>query len=451
MNLSECGSVVELVDALDSKSSVRKDVSVRFRPEPPSLFPEFPQEPQEPLGFRPDPFLLCLSSMESSEAQLPTRLNWRTHLVTKWVLVVAVSTGAVAAEARLACRMVFSEGRVAAGLSSFHEVLSVMEIGPYDPSQLPLIRPQMFNRQNKDRRLPEFFVGQRSKEILQEKRDYRPLPQNKPIHPMGIGLIGRLEMLPSRWSGIFSGGQFPLVARASISQGNPFELKDNGQPQPRSTAMAIKVFSPAHRVNPGRTANAVFQNDLNGLLANDGSPLRFLESSQTNHPNIDFSKIRHSYELLTLLGVALGSFKAPKDRLAQFPFINPQIRPVHSLAEFGVTDPGLVRTPTWVKIAPRREARRPVPESDFRLEIQRTLERDGEIVYDLFASDVRDDRGRIEWTPVGRMVFTRSVLSQGVDQHLIFPHDKFHSEFTGQKMEIPPGSAQHRAPFEDTN
>jgi hypothetical protein len=30
------GSVVELVDALDSKSSARKGVGVRFSPEPPS-------------------------------------------------------------------------------------------------------------------------------------------------------------------------------------------------------------------------------------------------------------------------------------------------------------------------------------------------------------------------------------------------------------------------------
>ena len=180
-----------------------------------------------------------------------------------------------------------------------------------------------------------FIVARRSREILKDKRDYRAVGMNKPIHPMGVGLTGTLSMQKSRWSGLFRGGTFPIIARASISQGNPFKFKSNGESQVRSTAMAIKVFSSLDPNAKVQTANAVFQNNLNGLLGRDGQPLNFLESPQTNQPGLHFSKIKHAYEIETLLGVAYGSIVSPRDHMSRIPFINPQIRPVHSWAEMG--------------------------------------------------------------------------------------------------------------------
>jgi hypothetical protein len=286
-----------------------------------------------------------------------------------------------------------------------------------------------------------FFVGQRSKEILKDTRDYRENGMEKPIHPMGVGLSGTMSIAPSRWSGIFRGGNFPVIARASISQGNPFKYDDNGKMQVRSTAMAIKIFGSQDPRLDTKTANAVFQNNLNGLLGKDGLPLNFLESAQTNQPGIDFAKIDHAYQVETLLGVAYGAIINRHDHMSKVPFINPQIRPVHSWSEFNETNPHEVRNPVWVKIEPKLSTS-PVSQSDFRLEIVNTLNRDGSIVYEISAADQQNGRGQIQWEKVGTVTFDKYYLSEGVDKNLLFPHDSLNSKFTGQKFAIPKPSKQ---------
>lgn len=337
------------------------------------------------------------------------------------------------------CEAVFHEAPTGASSATFREVIQVMERGAYDPAKLPVIPLRMFKWVGSKF---SFFVANRSKEILRETRDFREVPMEKPIHPMGVGLVGRLKMMNSRWSGLFRGGEFPLVARASISQGNPFKYDQSGQMQVRSTAMAVKVFDVKNEAGESKTANAVFQNDLNGQLGRDGRPLNYLDSEQTNQPGLSFSKIRHAYEVHTLLGVAFGSLMNRHDHTSKVPFINPQIRPVHSWAEMGEVSPKDVRPPVWVKISPRR-ARSQVEESDFRLEISRTLEKDGELIFDLYAADQQDSRGRIQWELVGEMSFDRAILSEGVDKNLLFPHDGFNSRFTEEKFAIPPTRKQY--------
>ncbi len=322
---------------------------------------------------------------------------------------------------------------VVATTSSFNEVLAVMESNSYPVAKPPLIPITMWKWFGKKL---SFFVGQRSGEILKDTRDYRLTPMEKPIHSMGVGLVGNLKMFSSQWSGIFEGGDFPVLARASISQGNPLKLKTDGSAQKRSTAMAIKIFNTMNPDEKVNTANAVFQNNLNGLLNADGTALNFLESAQTNNPNVDFSKVKYSYEWLTLIGVALGSFRNPKDRTSKFPFINPQIRPVHSWGELGVEDPKNINTPTWVKIEPRNQAHS-VEESDFRLEIQKSMEANGQIVYDVFASDTKNQSGEIQWQSVGELTYTRAILSEGVDKNLLFHHDSLNSKRSGIKFELP--------------
>ncbi len=329
--------------------------------------------------------------------------------------------------------------------ASFNEVLEVMKLNPYDLNALPIIKPQMWTMING--RL-NFLVGDRSQEILVNPRDYRLEGQNKPIHPMGVGLVGSITTFDTPWTGVFSKKTYPVLARASLSQGNPHKLDEHGRMQERSTAMAIKVFNTADLGQTVRTGNAVFQNDLNGLLGPNGQPLNFLQSTQTNQPNIDFTKIRYSYEILTLLGVALGSFSTPKDRFARFPFINPQLRPPHSLGELGVENLNQVQTPTWTKIVPRLTSP-PVEESDFRLEIYKTLQRDGILIFDLYASNYQDDLGRIQWAAIGELTFNQAILSEGVDRHLLFPHDPLNSAVTDKKLIIPDPQRQHRSVYED--
>ena len=75
-------------------------------------------------------------------------------------------------------------------------------------------------------------------------------------------------------------------------------------------------------------------------------------------------------------------------------------------------------------------------------QISKTLERDGQIIYEISAADRQDSNGLIQWEPVGRMIFTSAILSSGVDQNLLFPHDTLNSKFTGQPFEIPAPSKQ---------
>lgn len=343
----------------------------------------------------------------------------------------------------MACRK-FYEPKTSAQ-SSFNEVLNIMQSNPYKYDKLPVIPIRIWKFIGK--RL-SFFVGKRSQEILVDTRDYRQTPMEKPIHSMGVGLVGSLKMYSTQWSGVFAGGEFSVLARASISQGNPFKTKPDGTPQKRSTAMALKIFDTKNHDKKTTTANAVFQNDLNGLLAADRTALNFLDSSQTNNPNVDLTKIQYSYELLTLLGVAAGAIKNPKDHSRQFPFINPQIRPVHSLAELGVADPELIKTPTWLKIQPRKPAI-VVEESDFRLEIARTLEQNEQIIYDVYASDFKSPDGEIQWVPVGVLSFDRAILAEGVDQNMLFHHDSLNSKRSGKPFEIPKPSKQYQPIPED--
>lgn len=88
---------------------------------------------------------------------------------------------------------------------AYNEVLEVMRREPYDRAQLPVIEPRMFKWIGKHF---SFFVGKRSREVLNDSSDVRQVGIEKPIHPMGVGFEAKVRMKPSRWSGVFAGGEF---------------------------------------------------------------------------------------------------------------------------------------------------------------------------------------------------------------------------------------------------
>jgi hypothetical protein len=375
---------------------------------------------------------------------------WKTSHSVFALLLFATFFHASSVHADSRCEDSFKSTREVdstASLSSYREVLEVMEKDPYDLEKLPTIpiRLWRFFEPGVTKGI-SFFVGRRSAEILTEKSDFRSVGTDKPIHPMGVGFEGMLKLRATRWSGAFQGGEFPVLARASISQGNPLMHQPNGKPVPRSTALALKIFGAKDLNQPTETANIVFQNDLNGSVGPEGLGIRWLDELQTNQPKLNVLKIRTLNEVMTLVGVAIGSFRTPKDRTTHFPYINPQIRPVHPLAELGVKDASEIRTPTWVMVQPvvkdgsvRRE--------DFRNELIDTLERDGQIEFGLYASDQVDVHGRIVWEHVGGLVFTRGIVSKGVDRNLKFPHATLNSQRTGQPFTFPrPSSASTVVP-----
>ena len=324
------------------------------------------------------------------------------------------------------------------GQSSLAELVDIMNEGPYSIDQLPIIPLNLtrFGPSN-------FLVRDRSADILVNKRDYRWVGQPKPIHPMGIGLIGTLETGATRWSGIFSGGRFLVAARASISQANPYKIDKNERPQERSTAFAIKIFDTMNPPQRVKTANAVFQNDLIGLLNKEGQAISFLDSIQTNHPPLNFLKVRRMDQIITLVGLGLATIKNKLERVSQkgsFPF-NPQIRPVHSWAELGVLDPQGVKVPTWVQLVPR-VPNGPIERSDFRREIYDTLRVDGLIRYDLYAADAVNSKGQKNWEYAGTFEFKKAIVSSSVDTRLLFPHDTFNSPYTKAPFKIPRATEQ---------
>jgi hypothetical protein len=316
---------------------------------------------------------------------------------------------------------------------SYNEVLKAMELRPYDVRELPTIPLQMFRFFAN--RLLEFFVGNRSVEILKDGRDYRKVGMDKPIHPMGIGVEGKIVFKKTKYSGVFAGGEFPMLGRLSISQGNPSKYKERtwfqrmtGAPadrEKRSVAAAFKVFNTQDKDEKVVTANALFQNDLNGEVLEN-----YIDGVMTNQPQIDFLKIRQAYEVFTLMGVVRGALANPNDLKKTFPFINPQLRPLHQFAEMGVDDPLAVVTPTWIKLQ-SEDGQEIIVRDDFREELLETIQNKG-LRYDIFLADEVDEQGEIIWERAGHMEFEKTILSQGVDQNVLFHHDGLRSPFTGE-------------------
>lgn len=319
---------------------------------------------------------------------------------------------------------------------SYNEVLAQMEKGRYEKDDLPTIPLQMFRFFKKG--LMDFFVGRRSKEILTKGADFREVGQNKPIHPMGVGVKGRIHFKETKYSGLFSGGDFPILGRFSISQGNPVKKKQRtwlqrlmGKPasdENRSVAAALKVFPTENPNEKVVTANAVFQNDLNGELLEN-----YIDGVMTNQPQLNFLKIRKSYEIFTLLGVAKGALSNPNDLKKSFPYINPQVRPLHQFAEMGVSDPADVVVPTWIKIQ-AVDGQEIKKADDFRNELDETISQDG-LRYQIFLSDSVDEQGEIIWEEAGEITLEESILSEGVDKNLLFYHDALRSPFSGEMID----------------
>lgn len=319
---------------------------------------------------------------------------------------------------------------------SYNEVLEVMKQGPYDIRRLPTIPLQMFRFFRKG--IVDFFVGRRSVEILKKGLDYRSVGMNKPIHPMGIGVEGKMVFKKTRFSGAFAGGEFPLLGRMSISQGNPVKFKKRtwfqqllGKPanqENRSVAAAFKIFNTDNPNEKTVTANALFQNDLNGEKLDD-----YISGVMTNQPQINFLKIRKLYEVFTLLGVAKGALTNPNDLKKSFPYMNPQLRPLHQFAEMGVEDPADVVTPKWIKIQ-AQEGQEVVVRDDFREELAETVSQKG-LRYDVFLADSVDENGEIVWESAGHIDFENTILSEGVDKNLLFHHDGLRSPFTGELLD----------------
>lgn len=307
---------------------------------------------------------------------------------------------------------------------SFNQVAQYLNYNRYDTNQLPVYDIELFKFFSDA--LFQNLVAKRSKEILTNGADFRIKGMRKPIHPMGIGFTGKIEFVKNPYSGIFKSKSLPVIGRLSISQGNPFKhsLEDSSLKQKRSTSLALKIFNTQDLNEKVVTANAVFQNDLNGEILNN-----YLDGVMTNQPVLDFKKIKQSYEWFTLLGVVHGSLNSPSDQSNLGLGINPQYRPLHQLSEVGEINPSMIKTPTWLKFQLAKEIKI-VKKDDFREEISETLIENGQIIYDIFSGEL-DQNNREQWVKIGKLIINNTYLSKGVDENIIFHHSSLRSEMTG--------------------
>lgn len=159
----------------------------------------------------------------------------------------------------------------------------------------------------------------------------------------------------------------------------------------------------------------------------------YIDGVMTNQPQLNILKIRQAYEIFTLLGVAKGALSNPNDLKKSFPYMNPQLRPLHQYAEMGVDDPSDVVTPAWIKIQ-AEDGQEVIKRDDFREEIAETISQKG-LRYQIFLADQVDKDGNFIWEESGYMEFSKTILSRGVDQNLLFFHDGLKSPFTGDLID----------------
>ena len=329
-------------------------------------------------------------------------------------------------------------------ISSYNDVLAALIRDPYTPGNLPTIEIVNF-----DFSKMTFDVGNRSRDILKERRVILSEYRRKPIHPMGIPIKGKFvifEPSNTNYTGVFRGGEFDVLGRFSLSQGNPYrheprtrrQIRRNQPaiPQVRSMTMGLLVFDPnVPKDQTSPIVSLVLQDDLNGVVNEQtGQANYFLERAVTNQPVFDPGKLltkeARLYHFGTLAGVFFGAlqnnFEKPeaegKGPASKTLGVDPLLRPPHGLANFGETDPNSVRPPVWIKFQPRVAHEDISKRDDFRMEIYETLYK-GPIVYDILAAHIIDAFGEPIWSPIGYFEVEEAFFpSRGADEGIVVPH-----------------------------
>lgn len=282
--------------------------------------------------------------------------------------------------------------------SRFSEVWGVVQAEPY--AELPQEKVS----------LARFFSWTRNKLLEAGKRtvsnDSDVLPRfEKLVHPNGICLKGTWNITEaSPYTGYFESGRRGLIiARASVA------LSDTEVGSFRGFGLAGKIFptdNPKH-VDLLKTANFFVIDDLGGTKTE-----HYMDAAMTNEPSTTVNPS-------AALSIApLGAAAATAFRLAD---ANPGRRQVYPIAELGLRDKTLAKTPRWMMIRGAAGTRFDV--ADFRNELATAVEA-GPVELDILVSDDRD----AGWTRLGFVEFDEAVASEGCDHRLHFAHPKFRKD-----------------------
>lgn len=329
-------------------------------------------------------------------------------------------------------------------IASYNEVLRALQADPYDYNNLPVIPIINFNF-----RTGKWEVGNRSRDILLERSVLLSEYRRKPIHPMGIPIAGKMVFYEGSnpYSGVFRGGEFDVLARFSLSQGNPFRFETRtarqiarnlpATPQVRSMTMGILLFDPNIAQNEtSPIVSLMLQDDLNGVVnPNTGDANYFLEQTLLNKPDFAPGKLlteeARLYHFGTLAGVFRGAVTNPFERTKADGHdiksttlgVDPLLRPPHGFANFRETDVDQINSPVWLKVVPINK--QPVERrDDLRQEIYESLQRHGARHYAIYAAhEVNSLTLQKQWIQVGHFAVEEAFLpSQGTDMGVTFPH-----------------------------
>jgi len=236
---------------------------------------------------------------------------------------------------------------------------------------------------------------------LTEEHDLVPHFQRL-VHPVGVALTGRWEMThESPYTGLFRPGTEALIlSRCSVL------LYKTLQGQYRGFAFAGKIFPTLDEDERVKTVDFFTIDVLAGTLA------RFFTSVElSNEPPLGFNI--DVLKLFWVVTVTFASFIRAN--------LNPVMRPVTAVAEHGVREGELVRTPRWMMLRGWPGCGT-VDTPDFRNELRVEGYKDGRLVFEVFAADDLLPSGERNYKKLGYITLTESVTSDSCDHRLKFKH-----------------------------
>ena len=247
-------------------------------------------------------------------------------------------------------------------------------------------------------------AGQRT---VSDREDLLPR-FNKLVHSNGICLKGEWNVTAdTQYTGLFAKGAHALlIGRASTTFG------DTEVGKYRGFGLAGKLYPTSNPNEVVKTANFFAIDDLTGTLTQ-----HFLDAAVTNEPALS---LRPDLIKLAPIAAAVGSAFSRVD-------INPNIRQVYELSEYGLEDGKSAVTPRWMQVVGSVDQPR-VNAADFRDELLLNNYPEQKVRFDISVASEKDAAGKKNWQTIGYIEFTESVVSDSCDHALHFHHPRFRKD-----------------------
>ncbi|MGE0388310.1 MAG: hypothetical protein AB7Q97_26600 [Gammaproteobacteria bacterium] len=322
----------------------------------------------------------------------------------------SVRAGAVLASCLCVAHGVTGEEAAYAG-SSFRAVSQAVFEEPYARLPHHPVELQAFDAVGAD---PGNRLRHAARRTLTQAADLLDFPGGrKLLQANGICFSGAWRATAQTpWTGLFAAGtDVPAIARASVALGA------TTRGSRRAFGLAVKLFPAASPDEVVPTANFFVMDSLAGSFAP-----RFLDATLDNEPALGglpggLAAIR--------LGLRIRDDMTAADAEASPGGPDYAYRPVAQIARAGMAPGAPVRAPRWLRLRadpalPRNDA------EDFRDELRLERFPERRLILTVDAADAVPGTGKrgAAWRRVGKLEFTRDVVSPGCDGRLHFAHPR---------------------------